>query len=116
MQQLLFSQVMTCVEATEFVRLHVGPAQWIYTLRPLSRLHFSHTQLPLRVFAGIFVIGKSALLAWERRSGTNRDAGNFRWSAFCARIFFVDFDHAATASGIAALVLLHLPRLGYCKC
>ena len=32
-----------------------------------------------------------------------------------ARVFFVDFDHAATASSIAALLLL-LPRLGFCYC
>ena len=30
------------------------------------------------------------------------------------RVSFGDFDHAATASGIAALLLL--PRLGFCCC
>ena len=30
--------------------------------------------------------------------------------------FFCDFDHAATASGIAALLLLLLPRVGFCCC
>ena len=35
-----------------------------------------------------------------------------------ARVLFVDIDHAATASGIAALLLLLLllPRLGFCYC
>ena len=35
------------------------------------------------------------------------------------RVFFGDFDHAATASGIAALLLLLLlllPRLGFYYC
>ena len=57
MQQLLSSQVLTCVEATvrespRLVRLSCS------ILRPKSRLHFLHTQLPLLVFAAIFPIGK----------------------------------------------------------
>ena len=40
--------------------------------------------------------------------------GNFVGPHF-ARVFFVDFDHAATVSGVSALLLL-LPRLGLCYC
>ena len=33
-----------------------------------------------------------------------------------SRVLFVYFDHAATASCVAALLLLLLPRLGLCYC
>jgi len=57
--------------------------------------------------------------------GTNRDAGLLSWSAFRASAqqqqagsFFVEVDHAATASGIAAaakarLLLLHIVHPHY---
>ena len=48
--------------------------------------------------------------------GPTGTLGNLVGSHF-ARFFFGDFDHAATASGIAALLLLlSLPRLGFCYC
>ena len=113
MQQLLSSQVLTCVEATvrespRRVRLSCS------VLRPKSRLHFLHTQLPLLVFAAIFPIGE---VLCSHAKGVQGPTGtrNLVSSQF-VRVFFIDFDHAATASDIAALLLLLLllPRLGFC--
>ena len=52
----------------------MGPAHLLYIASEIAVVHFLHTQLPLLVFAAIFPIGGSALLACERRAGTNRDA------------------------------------------
>ena len=107
MQQLLSSQVLTCVgaavrESPTWVRLSC------YILRPKSRLHFLHTQLPLLVFAAIFPIGESALLACERRAGTNRDAEEPSRFALRARFFWrfescgYGFWYCCSAAAVAA--------------
>ena len=121
MQQLLSSQVLTCVEATVRESPH-RVRRSCSLLRPKSRLHFLHTQLPLIVFAAIFPIGKVLCSHTKGVQGPTGARSNLVGSQF-VRVIFIDFDHAATAFGMAALLLLLLPlllllllRLGFCYC
>ena len=118
MHQLLSSQVLTCVEATVRVeatvcesprRARLSCSLW----RPKTSLYL-HTQLPLLVLAAIFPIGKVLCSHAKDVRGPTGTRGNLVGSQF-VRVFLI--DHSATASGIAALLLLLLlPTLGFCYC
>ena len=90
-----------------------SPAQLLYIASEIALALLAHP-VAAAGLRGDFSDRQSALLACERRAGTNRDASNLVGSQF-VRVIFVDFDHAASASGNAALLLL-LPRIGFCYC
>ena len=72
MQQLLSSQVSLALERL-FVSLHVGPAQLLYMASNIALALLAHP-VSAAGLRGDFPIGESAVLACERRAGTNRDA------------------------------------------
>ena len=59
-------------------------------------------------------------MLWSEAKGVQGPTGGTRGNLVgphFARVFFVDLDHAATAFGMAALLLvLVLPRLRFCYC
>ena len=94
----------------------MGQAQFLYIASEIALALLSHP-VAAAGLRGDFS-DRQKCSARMRKACKDQQGRGVTWLVRVSRAFFFgDFDHAATASGIAALLLLLLlPRLGFCYC